>query len=247
MMIVPCNMLPWLAVGAPVVEMPAARTWWDTVMDGGLVGFIIIGLSIIALALCIIHFIQIRRVSLLPADQLDAIDRHLVAGDVEGATAYCLDPANDSFLTRVMAAGLSRYQASAFGVFEIKNTIEEAGQDQAARLYRSTDGLGVIGTIAPLLGLLGTVVGMVGAFESMSMSGGSNYEQLAANISMALVTTLMGLSLAIPCVALFTWFRNRIDALASEAGRQVERLVTHLESGAIVDTKLASGPQGKSS
>ncbi|MCH2133573.1 MAG: MotA/TolQ/ExbB proton channel family protein [Phycisphaerales bacterium] len=220
-------------------DAAAARTWWDTVMDGGPVGFIIIALSIIALALCIVHFIQIRRPTLLPAQQLKEVDERLLAGDIEGATAYCMDPANDSFLTRVLSAGLSRYQASAFGVFEIKNAIEEAGQDQAARLYRSTDGLGVIGTISPLLGLLGTVIGMVGAFESMSMSGGSNYEQLAANISMALVTTLMGLALAIPCVALFTWFRNRIDALASEAGREVERLVTHLESGAVAGSNMA--------
>ena len=168
----------------------------------------------------------------MPAAHLQEVDRLLLSGDISTATTYCLDPEHDCFLTRVLGAGLSRYQASAFGVFEIKNAIEEAGQDQAARLYRSTDGLGVIGTIAPLLGLLGTVIGMVGAFESMSMSAGSNYEQLAANISMALVTTLMGLALAIPCVALFTWFRNRIDALASEAGREVERLVTRLESGA---------------
>ena len=123
-------------------------------------------------------------------------------------------------------------------MFEVKNTIEEAGQDQAARLYRSTDGLGVIGTISPLLGLLGTVVGMVGAFDSMSLSGGSNSEQLAANISMALVTTLMGLALAIPCVALFTWFRNRIDSLASEAGREVEKLVLHLESGQVAGSGM---------
>ena len=219
-------------LGMAVPDGATGRTWWDAVVDGGAVGFIIIALSIIALALCIIHFYQIRRPTLLPAAHLHEVDRLLVSGDIQGATKYCLAPEHDSFLTRVLGAGLSRYQASAFGVFEIKNAIEEAGQDQTARLYRSTDGLGVIGTIAPLLGLLGTVIGMVGAFESMSMSAGSNYEQLAANISMALVTTLMGLALAIPCVALFTWFRNRIDALASEAGREVERLVTHLESGA---------------
>lgn len=222
----------------PADQAGSGRTWWDSVIDGGPVGFIIIVLSIVAVALCIVHFIQIRRQTLLPDRQLAAVDERLLAGDVAGATSYCMDPANDSFLTRVLAAGLSRYQASAFGVFEIKNAIEEAGQDQAARLYRSTDGLGVIGTISPLLGLLGTVIGMVGAFDSMSLSGGSNYEQLAANISMALVTTLMGLALAIPCVALFTWFRNRIDALASEAGREVERLVTHLESGAVAGANI---------
>ncbi|MBG79812.1 MAG: peptide transporter TolQ [Phycisphaerae bacterium] len=220
-------------LGMAASGVATGRTWWDAVVDGGPVGFIIMALSIIALALCIIHFYQIRRPALLPVNHLQEVDRLLLSGDISAATTYCLDPQHDCFLTRVLGAGLSRYQASAFGVFEIKNAIEEAGQDQAARLYRSTDGLGVIGTIAPLLGLLGTVIGMVGAFESMSMSAGSNYEQLAANISMALVTTLMGLALAIPCVALFTWFRNRIDALASEAGREVERLVTHLESGAV--------------
>ena len=221
------------AMVPPTPDGPVVRTWWDTVVDGGPVGFIIIAMSVVAVALCIIHFLQIRRKALMPSSQLVEIDRRLKSGDIEGATAFCLEPTNDSFLTRIMGAGLSRYQASAFGVFEIKNAIEEAGQDQAARLYRSTDGLGVIGTISPLLGLLGTVVGMVGAFDSMSLSGGSNSEQLAANISMALVTTLMGLALAIPCVALFTWFRNRIDSLASEAGREVERLVLHLESGQV--------------
>ncbi len=237
-----CSQVITLPMG---VAMPATsdsqvvRTWWDTVLDGGPVGFIIIAMSVVAVALCIIHFLQIRRSALMPSAQLIEIDQRLKSGDIEGATAYCLEPLNDSFLTRVMGAGLSRYQASAFGVFEIKNAIEEAGQDQAARLYRSTDGLGVIGTTSPLLGLLGTVVGMVGAFDSMSLSGGSNSEQLAANISMALVTTLMGLALAIPCVALFTWFRNRIDSLASEAGREVERLVLHLESGQVAGSGVA--------
>src|SRR5690606_927141 len=97
---------------------------------------------------------------------------------------------------------------------------EEAGEDQTARLYRSTDALGVVGAIAPLLGLLVTVVGMVGAFEAISHAAASNHEALASNISLALVTTLMGLTLAIPCIALFTYFRNRIDAFASEAGME---------------------------
>ena len=233
------------AVAPSSSDSQVVRTWWDTVVDGGPVGFIIIAMSVVAVALCIVHFFQIRKSALMPSSQLVEIDQRLKSGDIEGATAYCLEPMNDSFLTRVMGAGLSRYQASAFGVFEIKNTIEEAGQDQAARLYRSTDGLGVIGTISPLLGLLGTVVGMVGAFDSMSLSGGSNSEQLAANISMALVTTLMGLALAIPCVALFTWFRNRIDSLASEAGREVERLVLHLESGQVAGSGSAK-PGSKS-
>jgi biopolymer transport protein ExbB len=210
---------------------PPPNSWWDTIVQGGMVGFIILALSIVALVLVIIHFAQIRKAALLPPEQLLELEQRLKSGNIDGAAAYCIDPVNDSFLTRILGAGLFRYQRSAFGVFEIKSAVEEAGEEQAARLYRATDGLGVIGTIAPLLGLLGTVIGMVGAFDSISHSAGSsNYEDLATSISMALVTTLMGLTLAIPCVALFTYFRNRIDAFAADGAREVERLLVHIES-----------------
>ncbi len=205
-------------------------TWWDTIQSGGAVGYVILGLSVLALALIIMHLVQIRRGALIPAAQLEHLDEVLAQGRVNAALEYCLNPDHDSYLTRILAAGITRYQKSAFGAFEIKNAIEEAGEDQTARLYRSTDALGVIGSIAPLLGLLGTVLGMVGAFETLSRTATPNHEQLASNISLALVTTLMGLILAIPCIALYRYFGNRIDAFASEAALEIERLVLHLES-----------------
>jgi biopolymer transport protein ExbB len=205
-------------------------SWLKTVQSGGVIGFIIIGLSVLAVTLVIMHLVQIRRAALLPAHQLEALDGLLAQQQVGPALEYCLSPENDSYLTRIMASGLTRFQKSAFGAFEVKNALEEAGEDQTAKLYRSTDALGVIGAIAPLLGLLGTVVGMVGAFESLSLTAGDVHEDLARNISLALVTTMMGLIVAIPCIALFTFFRNRIDALGSEAGMEIERLVLHLES-----------------
>lgn len=226
---------------APAPEESAS--WFDTIVAGGVVGFIILGLSIVALALVIIHIVQIRRTALLPPDQIQALDAMLAAGDVNGALEYCLAPENDSYLVRIMSAGLARYQRSAFGAFEIKNAIEETGEDQTARLYRSTDALGLIGTIAPLLGLLGTVLGMVGAFQSISQGAGGQHEELAGSISLALVTTLLGLILAIPCVALFTYFRNRIDGLTSEAANEIERLVIYLESG-VASGAVPNNPSG---
>jgi len=211
-------------------DADAGSTWWDTIQAGGIIGYIIIGLSTIALALVIMHLVQIRRDALLPPDQIDTIENLLAQGRVAQALEYCYDPDADSYLTRIMGVGLTRYQKSAFGAFEIKNAIEEAGEDQTARLYRSTDALGVIGSIAPLLGLLGTVLGMVGAFESLSRTATPNHEALASSISLALVTTLMGLILAIPCITLHRYFGNRIDAFASEASREIERLALHLES-----------------
>jgi biopolymer transport protein ExbB len=205
-------------------------SWLEMVQAGGVIGYVIVGLSVVAFALVMIHFVQIRRDALLPPRHLEALDDFLSRGDVGGALEYCLDPANDAYVCRIVAAGLSRFQKSAFGAFEIKNALEEAGEDQTARLYRSTDGLGVIGGIAPLLGLLGTVLGMIGAFETISFSAATDHEALASNISLALVTTLMGLTLAIPCIALYTFFRNRIDSLASDAGVEIERLALNLES-----------------
>jgi biopolymer transport protein ExbB len=204
----------------------------DIVQKGGLIGYIIIGLSVGALVLIVLHLVQIRRSALLPPEQLEETERLLARGDVNNALAYTADPANDSYFSRIMTVGLTRYTKSAFGAFEVKSAIEEAGEEQTARLYRSTDALGVIGSIAPLLGLLGTVVGMVGAFSTLSKAGAAKPELLASDISLALITTVQGLIVAIPCVALFTYFRNRIDAFASEAAQEIERIILHLESAA---------------
>ena len=200
-------------------------TWLDTINKGGPVGYIIIVLSLVAVTLVVMHFMQIRRSALLPQDQLTVLEQLLAQGKVEDALSYSVDPSNDSYLTRILAIGLLRYQRSAFGPFELKNALEEAGDDQTSRLFRSTDALGLIGTIAPLLGLLGSVLGMVGAFNTL----GNDNSALAGNISEALVTTMLGLVLAIPCVTLFSFFRNRIEGISAEASSEIERLVLHLE------------------
>lgn len=212
------------------------------IQAGGIVGYILIALSILALTMIIIHLVQIRRQVLVPPRQVEAIDAMLSRGDVAGALEYCVHPDNDSYLTRILAAGLTRYQRSAFGAFEIKNAVEEAGEEQTARLYRSTDVLSVIGSISPLLGLTGTVLGIVGAFETLSTGAAPDHKTLAGNISLALVTTLLGLIVAIPCMALFTYFRNRIDALAGEAGNEMERLLLHLESVPAAPGRAAAEP-----
>ena len=210
---------------------------------GGVIGWIIIALSMVAVGLVVIHSVQIRRVALLPPAQVLAIRDFLGDGRVQEALDYCSNGANDSFLTRILSPGLTRFIRSPFGAFEIKQVLEEAGQEQAARLYRTTDGLGIIGTVAPLLGLLGTVQGMIGAFDTVELSAVNDanyYAALAGNIKLALVTTMLGLIVAIPCVTLFTVFRNRIDGIAAEAGQELDRMVLMLEaSGA-----SSGGPAG---
>lgn len=197
---------------------------------GGSIAYIIILLSVAALALVVMHSLHLRQASLAPPHVIDELDDALSRGDIEAAERFCRDEENDCFLTRVMGAGLTRCKRSVFGWLELKGALEEAGQEQVAKLYRSTDGLGLIAAIAPMLGLLGTVVGMVGAFDTISSSEGfARPDQLAGDISKALVTTLMGLSLAIPATAAFTYFRNRIDALSSDVGSAIEELAAHLD------------------
>lgn len=207
----------------------SSSSWLNTISKGGTVGYIIVALSLVALALVVMHFLQIRRTALMPQEQIVILEEMLSNGQVENALAYCVDPVNDSYLTRILATGLLRYQRSAFGPFELKNALEEAGEEQTSRLFRSTDALGLIGTIAPLLGLLGTVLGMVGAFETIGQTASNTHTALAVNISEALVTTMLGLVLAIPCVTLFSFFRNRIEGLSGEASSEIERLVLYLE------------------
>lgn len=199
--------------------------------DGGPIGYVIIITSIVAVALAIIHFIQIRRERLAPPGQVDALSRFLRDGDVASAQRFCGVPDNDSFLTRVFAQALARCARSPFGNLEIRSALEEAGQQETERLIRSNDGVGLVASIAPMLGLLGTVVGMVGAFDTIGSSqGAARPSELAGNISVALITTVQGLIVAIPCTGLYAYMRNRTDRLATEAAQTIEAVAGELES-----------------
>ena len=162
---------------------------------------------------------------------------------MDDAIRFCDAPENASFLATVVGAGLSRYRRSPFGVLELKGALEQAGQEEIARLYRSTDAMALIAGIAPMLGLLGTVVGILGAFSTISTGEGfSRPDQLAGDISLALVTTIMGLTLAIPATAAVTFFRNRIDTLAGHVASTVDELAVHLERGSGAGARPGGAP-----
>jgi len=203
------------------------------VAAGGPVGLVIIMLSFVAVVLIVAQIVRVRRTALAPVEAIETLDRFLREGKVDNAIAYCQDPDNNSFLTRVMGSALVRCSRSPFGFLELKAALEEVGQLQVARLYRLTDGINLIAAIAPMLGLLGTVIGMVGAFDAIQAAEGPvRPDALAGNISQALITTVLGLIVAIPATAAYTYLRNRIDTLADEVGQVIEDLAAHLESGA---------------
>ena len=196
---------------------PAAKSTFDIIFSGGYfgVGMIILlfVLSLIAAYLVFDHLISIRRNDLMPPGLSDDVRKNLLAGDISQAKQLCND--NPSLLSFVLMHGISELE---FGWSSVEKAIEDALAEQSARLFRKNEYLTVIGSIAPMVGLLGTVFGMIVAFQSVaSTQGTASAPQLAEGIYQALVTTVGGLIVAIPSIGAYAIFRNRIDQFVAEA------------------------------
>ena len=133
-----------------------------------------------------------------------------------------------SFLSFVLCAG---FDEATGGWPAMEKAMEDATAEQAARLFRKIEYLSVIGNIAPMVGLLGTVTGMIFAFQEVAETQGAvRAAQLAEGIYTALVTTVGGLLVAIPSLAAFAVFRNRVDQLVAETAYLAQHLVTPLKA-----------------
>jgi len=216
-----------LGADAPVVK---ERSLWDYIHAGHFVGYLLIGISFLAMALAVRYFIEVRRPRVCPPEHADELLARVRAGNVDAARDFCAQAQPSSFLTRVVGSSLSRAAQSPFGMLEIRSAMEEAGQRELDKLYRTTDGLGLIAALGPMLGLLGTVFGMIGAFGSIGEAvGAARSHQLSSYMSLALVATAEGLIVAIPCTMAYALFRRRIEALVSEASEVTEQIASFLE------------------
>ncbi len=190
---------------------------------------LIILLSFVSVFFIFEHLLTITKSKLMPENVLGELEQRIARGEVNPAIEFCHQPENYCLASDVILAGLERYQASEFGFAEYKSAVEEAGEDHTGRLYRRTEVLGVIGSIAPMLGLTGTVLGMITAFNTIAEKQGmARPDELAGGIGQALITTLLGLVVAIPTMVAFSYFRNKIDSIVAEAGKRVERVLMPL-------------------
>jgi len=205
------------------------RSLLATLKDGGIVGILIGVLSMVAVFFIVEHAMTIRKSTLMPEYVLAELDSLIAQGKIDQAIEYCDEPQNDCLAAHCVVAGLERFKGSEFGFAEYKSAVEEAGEDQTGRLYRKTEVLGLIGAIAPMLGLTGTVLGMITTFNRIAAEKGmAKPEQLAGGIGQALVTTLLGLVVAIPSMIAFSFFRNKIDSIIAEAGKRIEQIMMPL-------------------
>ena len=202
-------------------DIPKKDMIWSIILAGGAVGWVIILLSVAAGSLVIEHLITIRRSTIIPQELADRLFQLVKSGDRSKAVELC--QANPGFLSNVVLPALmqpwSRWDY-------VEKAAEDALANQTGKLYRKTDRLSLIGNIAPMLGLLGTVVGMIVAFRQLSISGGMAIgADLAEGIYLALVTTVEGLIVAIPALAIHSILTNRITALADDVAFTVEQIL----------------------
>ena len=223
-------LLPSLAMaqgeGAPAGEEQAG--FLQIIFSGGIVGvimiFLLLALSVTAAYLIFDHLITIRRKDLMPEGLGEQVRTFLKAGDVASAKAAC--SAQPSFLSFVLTHGINELE---FGWASVEKAIEDALAEQSARLFRKIEYLSVIGNIAPMVGLLGTVIGMIFAFQQVaSTQGTASAPQLATGIYQALVTTVGGLIVAIPSIGAFAIFRNRVDQFVAEAAYMAQHVFSPL-------------------
>jgi biopolymer transport protein ExbB len=191
---------------------------------GGSIGYVIMALSVAMVALIVEHLFSIRRGSLMPPGLAEQVQQLIAAGQIQQAEQACRQ--RPSFLGYVLGAGL---QEVAAGYGAVEKAMEDAAGAQAARLMRRIEYLSAIGTIAPMLGLLGTVWGMILAFSEFADRANPQVAEFAPAISVALVTTLQGLCVAIPALATLAILRNRVDEFVMEASLTAEHVVSPLK------------------
>jgi biopolymer transport protein ExbB len=175
--------------------------------------------SVIAVALIIERSVSLRAGKIIPPTLFEQVvnvyKRQGVSADMIGKLE------KDSPLGAVLAAGLRNHKSSRY---VMKEAIEEAGRSVAHELERFLTTLGTIATAAPLLGLFGTVIGMIEIFGSQSPTG-TNPQQLAHGISIALYNTAFGIAIAIPSLIFYRHFKNKVDTLVVEMEQLASKLV----------------------
>ncbi|MCP4175483.1 MAG: MotA/TolQ/ExbB proton channel family protein [Fuerstiella sp.] len=218
------------AADAPAADAPAADapvqsrnflTWMKDAL--GWFWLLVFGLlSFVMVALIMMNLMQVRRDVLLPNDFVEEFEQKLNGKDFQGA--YEIARNDDSFVARVLASGMGRLSR---GYPEAVEGMQEAGEDENMALEHRLSFLALIGTVAPMLGLMGTVQGMIASFDKIASSAVSpKPSELAEGISTALFTTLIGLGIAIPAMVFYSILKNRIQRLVLEIGMVSEGLMS---------------------
>jgi len=200
---------------------------FNVIMKGGIL-MIPIGLcSIVALAIIIERFFSLRRASIDTREFMDTMRQVLRQNRIQDAVEICDEV--DAPMARIMRAGILKYNRTKE---DIREAIEDAGHLEIPRLERYLSAMATCANIVPLLGLLGTVAGMIKAFAQIqALEGQVSPSDLAEGIGNALVTTAAGLTVAIPTLVAYNYFVTRVENMILEmeisSSELIELLTRH--------------------
>ncbi len=204
---------------------------WEIIKAGGPVMWPIIALSITAAAIVVERLWSLQADRVSPSDLIDKIWKLVAAGQINDKHIEVI--AENSPLGRILAAGLAnRHRPREW----VKEAIEDTGRHVAHELDRFLNLLGTIAAVSPLMGLLGTVIGIISAFNAITHDGVGDPKVLSGGIGQALITTAAGLMVAIPSLMGYRYLRGRVDELIIAMEKQAIRLVQSL------DTQRATEP-----
>lgn len=209
---------PKAPAAAPPVQ---TKGFLDFIKSGGVVGYTIIALSLVSAALVIDTFGHAKPDRMMPAGIIEQSETLARKGRFSEMVTLC--HSGDSMLSRILGAGLSQ---GGFGLAAVRAAMQEQGVKELTKLNQRVGYMGFIGSIGPMLGLLGTVLGMVSSFNVLGSSkGAARADELAVGISYALVTTCEGLIVAIPMMFFHNYFRDRVARLGQECSGVCERVL----------------------
>lgn len=192
----------------------------ELVTAGGWLMLPLIACSVLALAIVVERAWALRRIKIIPRHLVAHIWHQLKNKQLDAAQLKTLR--SGSPMGRVLAAGLVNLSHSREVMLE---AIQDVGRHEAHSLERFLNSLGTIASIAPLLGLLGTVLGMIEVFSVIGQQGVGEAGAMAGGISEALITTATGLLVAIPALAAYRYFRGKVDSLVIEMEQEALKLV----------------------
>lgn len=190
----------------------------NIISKGGPIGWVIIAVSVATLALVIEFSVNVRRDKICPPELVDELEALLEEEEYQEALELC--EAEPNFLTNSLAAGLPRLNE---GYAQVKEALEAQAGIEAVKIQQKVSWMLFLSNVAPMLGLFGTVSGMIAAFEEIVKLGAKvTPKDLAGGISSALVTTFLGLLVAIPALASYQIFRNKATRISIDIAGTLE-------------------------
>ncbi|MEM9586969.1 MAG: MotA/TolQ/ExbB proton channel family protein [Planctomycetota bacterium] len=206
------------------VEEQSLLSWVTESLGWGYMS-IFLGLSICLVSLFVMNALAARREQLCPQELVDSFEEKL--NEKEFQAAYDMARTDESVLGQVLSAGLAKLSR---GYSKALEGMQEVGEEESMKLEHRLSYMALIGNLSPMIGLFGTVHGMISSFKEIALGGNTpNPAQLAQGISTALFTTLIGLAVAIPAIAAYNILRNRVSRLLLEVGVTSEDLMSRFE------------------